>query len=228
MHTDYVIRQVSLFAEMLVRISGLRRKRKYESAVDAIGNVLDTLLRLPPNALATFSTAELFQRLTLAETAAVGREKCVFVAAQLKETGDLYVEQEKLEEAAQFYLKALQLRLELQLSLPDEGGIHAPYTPDVTELLDKFDLTTLPLDTYGLLMAYYEQIGAFSKAEDVLFEMHDAAAADPATLAEIVDIGIAFYRRLQQQSDAALSAGNLSRDEVEAGWRELKSGGGKE
>lgn len=223
MHTDYVMRQVSLFAELLVRIIGLRRKREYESAVDAIGNALDTLLRLPPNALATFSAAELFQRLTLAETAAVGREKCVFVAALLKETGDLYVEQEKLEEAAQFYLKALQLRLELQLSLPDEKGIHAPYTPDVTELLDKFDLTTLPLDTYGLLMAYYEQIGAFSKAEDVLFEMRDAAA-DPATLAEIVDIGAAFYRRLQQQSDAALSAGNLSRDEVVAGLKEIRDG----
>ncbi len=225
MHTDYVMRQVSLFAEMLVRILGLRRRREYAAAVDAIGNTLDMLLRLPPDALSTFSAAELFQRLTFVETAAVGREKCIFVAALLKEAGDVYVEQEKLEEAAQFYLKALQLRLELQLSLPDEGGSHAPYTPDVTELLAKFDLTTLPLDTYSLLMLYYEQIGAFSKAEDVLFEMRDAAA-DPVTLAEVVDMGSAFYRRLQQQSDAALSAGNLSRDEVQAGLRELKTGGG--
>jgi hypothetical protein len=34
--------------------------------------------------------------------------------------------------------------------------------------------------------------------------------------------GIAFYQRLQQQSDTALASGNLPRAEVEAGLAEVR------
>jgi len=200
---------------------GLTRKKRYEAALDAIGEALNALLGLRLDALHTLSAADLFRRLTLTETAMVGREQCLFVAALLKESGDIYTARGQFEEGLVFYLKALQFTLELYLN--DDVAAKPDYAPDVDALLSRFDVTTLPMETQISSILYYEQVGAYSKAEDLLFDMLDTNAGDAETMASLIEIGTAFYERLQRQSDAALVAGHLSRDEVARGLREVQS-----
>jgi tetratricopeptide (TPR) repeat protein len=220
MQTDWVVRQISQFTHVLSIILGLKKRRRYEASLDAIGEALDTLLGLTPDALRTQSADELLRRITLTETAMVGREKCLFVAALLKESGDIYVAQEQFEDGAAFYLKALQLMLALRLN--DDLVSQPSYAPEIEVLLAELDFTSLPLDTQSNLVLYYEQSGGYGKAEDVLFEMLDAVSDIPENVADIARMGIAFYERLQQKSDDALMAGNLSRDEVEASLEEVR------
>jgi len=66
-------------------------------------------------------------------------------------------------------------------------------------------------------MQHHERTGEFAKAENALFALLDA---DPDNAA-IVEFGVAFYKRMQAQSDAALAEGALPRSEIEEGLHEL-------
>ncbi len=68
-----------------------------------------------------------------------------------------------------------------------------------------------------MLMQLHERAGEFAKAENALFAMLDAEPDNAA----IVEFGVAFYRRMLGQSDAALTEGTLPRTEVEEGLEEL-------
>ena len=56
-------------------------------------------------------------------------------------------------------------------------------------------------------------------AEDELLELVDRRATSP----EIVLEGIAFYERLLQKKDAELEAGEIYRDEIQDGLKELRT-----
>ena len=65
------------------------------------------------------------------------------------------------------------------------------------------------------LFRYYEFIGEYSKAEDILFELVDSKYPD------IISEGKNFFQRLSQKSDGELSAGNLPREELKIGIDDL-------
>jgi hypothetical protein len=67
-------------------------------------------------------------------------------------------------------------------------------------------------------MQYCERTGSFAKAEDAFFALLDVEPGN----SRLIDFGIAFYQRLQSQSNEALVAGDLPRAEVEAGLGELR------
>ena len=75
-----------------------------------------------------------------------------------------------------------------------------------------------------MLMEHYERAGAFAQAENALFAMIESQPQNKAVL----ESGRAFYHRLLSKSDAVLAAGDLSRDELEQGIRDLESAGAQE
>jgi hypothetical protein len=78
--------------------------------------------------------------------------------------------------------------------------------------------TELPPRTKTMLMHHYERIGEFAKAEDALFALIEAEPDRD----RVVEFGIAFYQRVFGQSEGALTAGKLPRQEVEQGLVELR------
>ncbi|MFL5697429.1 MAG: DUF6483 family protein, partial [Ktedonobacteraceae bacterium] len=82
----------------------------------------------------------------------------------------------------------------------------------------------LPLKTKIKIFRYFEKMGSYARAEDVLFEMVEGEEKEkePADN-EVIEQGIAFYNRLLKKSDTDLKAGNLSREEVEEGLAQLES-----
>jgi hypothetical protein len=115
------------------------------------------------------------------------------------------------------YLKALNVLTRVALQLT-----HKPIAEHIERIdgfVDKLQDVSLPMATKGFLFLYYEQIGRFSQAEDMLFDMLDAATDEEEIT--IGDSGVAFYQRLLQRNDHELEAGGLPRAEVEEGLREL-------
>jgi hypothetical protein len=149
-------------------------------------------------------------------------EKCLWMAVLLQQEGDIYVELGKSKESYYRYLKSLHLFLEIASHNSDVKDIDI--TMAIEDILNKLAEYELPLKTKTKIFRYFEKMGSYARAEDVLFEMVEGEEKEnePAS-DEIIEQGIAFYNRLLKKSDADLQAGNLSKDEVEEGLAHLES-----
>jgi tetratricopeptide (TPR) repeat protein len=203
---DYIRRLVVEMGRVWARLVGLIKSRQLPAARAVLAQAYQQILGLHADADRTLTPRELVARLMLGEAPAEGFDKCVAMAALLKASGDIASAEGTLDAAAEDYRKALEVLLTVLA--------HAPTVAELTQCLAMY---ALPLETNLLLMRYYEQVGAFAKAEDTLFEMLDAVPGDPDLLA----IGRAFYGRLRSEADERLAAGDLTRREIEAGLAEL-------
>ncbi|MCC6625318.1 MAG: hypothetical protein IT385_28985 [Deltaproteobacteria bacterium] len=69
------------------------------------------------------------------------------------------------------------------------------------------------------LVGFAETLGEFARAEDALFKVLRLVGPD----ARVVERGMKLYQALLEKDDAALSAGNLPRDEVDESYRQLQA-----
>ncbi|MCG8352726.1 MAG: DUF6483 family protein [Chloroflexales bacterium] len=211
---DYVMRMIKQFAQIVAYILGLRRSNQYPLALISIDNALRELLGLGSESVARLSDSELLALVKFSAQSELWRERGAILATLLQEEGNILVLQEQPEAGQQRHLRALQVLLEVVIDT-DQAPL-PNYTPSVEELLEILHDIQLPVKTSAALIHYYEQAQAYSKAEDLLFELRNAHPND----ADISAFGLAFYERLRQQSDDDLIAGNLPRDEVEASLAE--------
>ena len=89
-----------------------------------------------------------------------------------------------------------------------QDGIH------ISDLLSVYDLT---INENKKIFKFYEIVGKYDKAEDILFYMIKKSNKDK----NIISMGINYYERLKNLSDEVLEAGNLSREEIEDSYKEL-------
>ena len=215
---DYVLGWIKRFVRLLAEIAGLVKADQHRVAAQRIDLALRELLGLGADSLQSLSDGEIMARLTLGEATQLVREKCLILATLLDHLGTVLASQDRPNEARECLLKALHILLGIVLQ-PD-SPVLPEYAPRVETLCEKLTNSDLPSRTYAALMLYHEQIGQFAKAEDDLFALREAAPIN----ADVVEMGVSFYQRLLARDDAALSAGNLPRAEVEAGLAELRSG----
>ena len=86
----------------------------------------------------------------------------------------------------------------------------------VDELFDAMGDST-PEDTLFSTFDYYEQVGAFDRAEISIDRMLRATGENPEILAE----KRAFYERMLAESDEELEAGGLDREAVKHAYQQL-------
>lgn len=214
---DYILRMIEEFIRALARITSLTRSKQFAAAASAIDEEFQKLLGKGADELGQLSETELMARLMEGEGTQAVRDKCLLLTTLFKERGALHAAQNQTEEARAFYLKALNLVLGVMLC--GEAFERPDFVPKVEELLSLLSEAVLPTATNAALMHHYERIGEFGKAEDRLFALLDA---DPDNQA-LVQWGLTFYERLLHQSDSALLAGNLPREEAEASLNELRA-----
>jgi hypothetical protein len=203
------------FMQALTRIRGLKKDQSLQEARDLTEEEFKRITGLDSDTLLRLSETELMARLIQSDAGQGVREKMLFLTTLLKETGDVAVSQDRLEDGCACYLKGLNLLLN---SLARNEIYEVPgFVPKVEEFLAALEDSELPVTTNVLLMEHYERTGQFAKAEDALYSILEE---EPGSL-PVVDFGISFYERLQRQSDFRLEEGNLPRPEVEAGLKEL-------
>ena len=213
---DYILRMIEEFIRALVRMRGLKKAGRWDEAAQAVDLEFKKLLDGGADAAMQLSEKELLAQLSQNDGTADMREKVFVVAALLSEAGEIADAQGRMEEGRKSYLKALHLVLETLAR--GETGELPEFVPKVEMLIQALVLTELPPRTQAMLMQHYERIGEFAKAEDALFALVEA---EP-DCDRVVDFGTAFYQRLLGQSDGALTAGKLPRQEVEEGLAELR------
>jgi hypothetical protein len=204
-------------AELLSRIQSLKKEQRWSDAEGTVENQLETLVGANVQTVASLSQMELLARVIRGESTLAVKEKTIFVSALLKEAGDIATAQDRDDEARACYLKGLELLLDV---LREEDAYEFPeFMPRVEIFVFALADAPLPLPTQAALMQHYERSGQFAKAEDALFSMLEAQPDNR----ELTEFGIAFYKRLENQSDDNLVVGDLPRDEVQSGLAELEA-----
>jgi tetratricopeptide (TPR) repeat protein len=210
---DYILRIAEDVGRALARILYRREVKDYQAAFGFIDDQLKQTVGMGLGFIHSVSEETLLSMFT--SLGRVDVDKILFIAILLKTEGDIYVEQGSADESYYSYVKSLNLFLEVLLlngTSHSSGGF-----PEVEELLGRLEEYELPRETEHLLFGYYEQVGNYAKAENVLFEIVEADATDD----EVIEEGKAFYMRLKGKSDAALSAGNFSRERALDGLARL-------
>jgi hypothetical protein len=205
------------FIRMLARINSLKKGQLWREADDLVDGEFQKLIGGTAPAALQMSETELLAKLIQGEPTQVVHHKTLLLTTLLKETGDVAVAQNRLADGQNYYLKGLNLLLEVLAR--DEGMDLPNFVPTVEAFLTVLPEQQLPLNSQARLMQHYERIGEFGKAEDVLFAMLGIEPNEPMLL----DFGITFYQRLKAKSDASLSTGNLPRPELETSLAELES-----
>ena len=211
---DYILRMAERFGRSLAIILRLREYNKHEEALLYIDELFLQTTGLTTGFINSASEEMLLN--LISPLGVLNVEKCLWMAVLLQEEGSIYEELGKSNESYYRYLKSLHLLLEVALRNSDVKDFDIAMA--IEDILNKLAEYELPLKTKSKIFCYFEKMGSYGRAEDVLFEMVEGE--EPVDN-EMIEQGIAFYKRLLQKSDAELKAGNLSREEVEEGLAQL-------
>lgn len=213
---DYILRMIEEFFQVLARIRSLKQEQQWREAGRAVAEEFERLLGAGAQPVAQLTETELLARLIRDEPVQVVQTKALMLTALLMEAGEVAASAGRTEESRDCYLKGLHLLLDTLAR--GEVSDCPTFVPRVELFVSALKEWPLPLSTQARLMQHYERTGEFAKAEDALFAMLETAPGNPALL----ELGLAFYQRLESQPDASLAAGNLPRPELEAGLAELR------
>lgn len=212
---DYVVRLVRRAVQTLQLIVGAISFQQWEEARRLLHGAYREFFELE----ATFIHAvEIEHLLRMLEVGGVlDAERCLLLAALLRQEGALEAHEGNAERAYHLTLRALLLQLE-----PFERGQTSALPDEWTEIEGSAAALAayeLPPAVQGRLVRYYEVAGRYEQAENLLWEWVAATEGAP----EVVGQGIALYERWLQQPEEVLAAGGLPRAEVEAGLAELRT-----
>jgi uncharacterized protein DUF6483 len=212
---DYILRMLEEFFEVLSRLRSLKQGQLWKEAAGTLDEQFQKLVGADARAALKLTETELLARLIQGEPTQAVREKTQMLVALLKESGEVAAAEGRQEESGAFYVKALDLILDLLAQ--GEVSDRPEFVPPVDALVSALGGEALPLTTQVRLMQHYERSGQFAKAEDILFAILESHPHHPGLL----EFGTRFYERLQHQSDSSLAAGNLPRTELPAGLQKL-------
>ena len=212
---DYILRLAERLGRFLARILYLQETNQNEEALIHIDEAFRQSLGLTSGLINSLPEETLLGILSPAGELNV--ELCFFVAALLKTEGDIFANLEKQDDS--YYRRLKALNLFLRLFLHSKSVEELELFPNIDDLVQKLDEFELPLPTNQQLFRYYEKAGRYAKAEDVLFEMLEADVPPRDMITEGAD----FYQRLLAKSDDELLLGNLSRDELAEGLKQVEA-----
>ncbi|MFO1500972.1 MAG: DUF6483 family protein [Verrucomicrobiota bacterium] len=213
---DYLLRIIEQCIQALTRSGELVRRREWPEARCEVDRVARDLTGHSLTELTDRSDSELTALLLTGEPTQVLHQKALLLAAVLRRAAEIEAGEGRPERALIFSTKGLRVALDVCLR---EGIFEMPeFVPKVEHFVTMIGVENLTLDLRAALLQFYERSGQYAKGEDALFWILELEPRNPA----VIQFGIQFYERLSRQSDEALILGDLPRDEVETGLRELR------
>jgi hypothetical protein len=195
---------VTAIAEIVARLTHLRTAGNYEQALEVIDVNLEELLGLRADLVRQFDDQQIVDMLTVNEYLDVAR--LYQVAELFRQEGKIYYDQKKEKLVKKSQIRALNLFVEVGFAVENE---FLEADDHIDELFDALGEET-PEDTLYTLFDYYEQVGAYDRAETAIDLMLQNTGHNPDILAE----KRAFYLRLLEENDAELKEGGLSREHI--------------
>ena len=220
LHKDYLMRLIEQFTQAMALILGFKKAKNHQKGLATIQNTLQEIFGVDARFLDKIPDEDLLLLLKVNSNGnkTIDPDRALMIAALQKENGDIYEDLNEPEKSYYAYHKCLTLNLEVLLN--DCSTIFTGYLTDVELLVAKLVTYDLPWPTKDRLWRYYEKIGDYAKAEDMLYDLIE----DEEYPSDIISQGIRFYERLLTKDETLLNAGNLPREEVEEGLANLKRG----
>jgi hypothetical protein len=203
---------VAAIAETIARLAMLRTTGNYQQALEIIDQNLEELLGLKADLVRQLDDQKIIELMTTNDFLDVGR--LYHVAEIFRQEGEV---RNDLRQNAQVQIsqaRALNLYLEVGFAVEND---FLEADDRIDELFDALAADT-PEDTLYTLFDYYEQVGAFDRAEKAVNLMIEITEHNPDIVAE----RDSFFQRLLAESDDELVAGGLSRDKIEQELRDRK------
>jgi|GEM_PF-637401 len=203
---DYILTMVEQIAQFIARLVFLRETSRGEAALQEVNEFYKHFVELDADALRALPHEAVVA--LCADDGALNVQKGAALASILKEEGDILRQAGREADAVACHTRALALLLEIY----GDGTQALPLG-----VLEKLELvidraldSPIPPRYRWMLIRYFEQIGSYADAENLLFDLIDEEGT-PASVGE----GLRFYERLAAKSDEDLANGNLPREEVE-------------
>jgi hypothetical protein len=204
---DYLIRMINIAIAALLRIVGLRSSGSYEEARLLIDMTFEQLLGLPASMAKNLDDGRIYYLLSDTD-GALDTRRLAIIAELFHEQGEIMSALNREGESRADFTRALRYYLEVffseQNQRPPEHN-PADLRKQIEELAGRLDLPSLGPDTLWPLTGYFEEAGAFARAEAILLEL----AERPGLRAEIAPELAAFYERMAAKTPAQVSAGGI-------------------
>jgi hypothetical protein len=213
---DYLMRMIEEFARAIRRMTQLKSEGKWTEAKAAVDDQFRSRFNRHRDEILGLSETELLAMIMCGESTLAVPDKTWILIELLKEAGEIAVAQGDVVRGHELLVKALSLWLLTKTADPLE---RPEFVVPVDVLLAGLNAVPLPAATLGRLMQHYEESKEWAKAEDRWYQLLEQDRTNSA----LIEFGIAFYRRLSLQTDAALAAGNLPREEVISALRDLEA-----
>ncbi len=212
---DYILRLAEQIGRELSIVLRLRKRDQYEEALITVDDLLFHKVGLTSGFINSLSEEMLIR--TLSPLDKLNVETCLWIASLLKAEGEIYDTKGDSKASYYRYMKALYLFIETlrHEHFPEDSAFYL----DIKELISKLAAYELPANLQIQLFRYYEYIGMYAQAENILF---DQLEINPMAHL-LIEQGRAFYERLLKKSDFDLQAGNLSREEIHEGLAQLQN-----
>ncbi len=215
---DFLLRLAEKAVHTLHYCLGLIQAKDFEGALAALNRTFEEWFGWESEFVSAMPEEYLLS--LLSREGRLDAEKAAALALLLKVEGDVYAARDDEARAFHRHLRALNLLL----AVHEEGD--GPSLLDEAEhaesLLGAVAPYELPAPTLHRLWGYHEARGAYSQAEDTLWQLLATASFPPSLVAE----GERFYLRLLEQDEALLHAGGLPANEIVEGMAALRKEGG--
>jgi len=205
---DYIMRMIEQLSGVLIKILFNKQTKDYVQAFFEINSAYKNLLGLDPEYIKALSEDEIVGMLT--SNGSIDAEKSIIIAELLREEAEI-IELENGLNNTVFDMFHKSFYLYIEAIKCNSIYKQNEYLKKIDKIVEKMKEYELPGHIQFRLFQYYEIIGCFGKAEDILYELIDSKY--PNILFE----GKSFYWRLLNKSDKELIAGNLPRNEVNEG-----------
>lgn len=208
---DHIMRMISLLAQSLARVLLHKKAYEYPQAKREIDSAYKSLFGVSSEFVHQFSDTQVIELFGKdIETAGV---KHYILGVLLKEEAEILQAEEKEQESLLWYGKSLSLLL---AAYNDLGTPIEPEHPaKIEEVVRQLRGVEIPTHVKEKLFAFYDFLGKYDKAENVLFELVESDV-------QYVVCGLSFYERLLKKPEADLREGGLPRKEVSEGLESLK------
>ncbi len=210
---DYIMRLIQQLTRVLLKILFNVENKNFDAAQKEVDRAYAGLTGIDATMINSMSAEDII--LLLSRGKKFEAEKCMMIAKLLKAEGDILdASQRTAAGAIEKYHKSLNLFLELY-ALQDELLIKN-FLDDLPVLINKTSGSLFDPGTKYKILCYYEHAGQYDKAENILFELAEI------NYPGIVEQGHEFYKRLLQKNNEDLIDGNLPREELLRGMKDLE------
>ena len=209
---DILTRMIEQFGRFLAQMLFNLKSGNIEEAQETIKSATDNFLGMDPDTLFKLPNQDLIA--LLGSNTRINATKCYIAAQILRLEGQLHQQQNNPHGEMLRKLKSLDLFLNCFNSL--EPTLKEGANQELEQLLEETENWDKPIYLLQTLIAYNEVGGNFAEAENFLFELAEKDSQAAAI------IGEQFYETLQKKDDDELEKGNLSREELLEGLKELR------